>query len=98
MAMKNKTSSCIYLIIIVLVLLISDVHCRALKSSGCDGEEGAENSINGIASFLVSSNNSTTTTTHNKTEEEDTRSRDSTRIRSLTFKLASGPSKKGPGH
>ncbi|KAF9621987.1 hypothetical protein IFM89_029207 [Coptis chinensis] len=94
MAMKNMipkaSKNCFYLILIIVVLLLSIqlslVQGRALRSTGtsngCEQEGGAENSV-GIASFLVSSNNSSSY---------------ASTVRSLAFKLASGPSKKGPGH
>ncbi|KAF5174902.1 hypothetical protein FRX31_035511 [Thalictrum thalictroides] len=74
---------------------LSLVQCRTLRpdgiSTGCEQEDhhGNENSV-GIASFLVSSNNSSSSSSSTST-------RDST-VKSLAFKLASGPSKKGPGH
>ncbi|CAK7347481.1 unnamed protein product [Dovyalis caffra] len=76
------------LIILVLSPEIRVVHCRALRSSTSTitttGSEqvDATKESMGMASFVVSSNNSS--------------SRSS--VRSLMFKLASGPSKRGPGH
>ncbi|PIA27044.1 hypothetical protein AQUCO_08300018v1 [Aquilegia coerulea] len=93
MQMASLNSFCFILMIVMLLVSteLSLVQCRTLRpagiSTGCEQEDhqGNENSA-GIASFLVSSNNSSSST-----------SRDST-VRSLAFNLASGPSKKGPGH
>lgn len=72
----------------------NEADARVLRSTantdagagGCDQSEGGE--MVGMASFAVSSNNSSSS------------SGSSTRplARSLAFRLASGPSKKGPGH
>ncbi|XWS24161.1 hypothetical protein CRYUN_Cryun28dG0076900 [Craigia yunnanensis] len=79
----------------LFVLLVSTefdvVHGRALRSTttdnvvvnpGCEEQGGANNEAVGVSSFAVSANNSS--------------NRNS--FRSLAFRLASGPSKKGPGH
>ncbi|KAI9118609.1 hypothetical protein K1719_010941 [Acacia pycnantha] len=93
MAMKRSLWSVLCVSIIMLVVSsshVSNVHCRVLRSETVSTEEahGDCNEMRGsekplgMASFALSSNNSST---HNS-------------IRSLTFLLASGPSKKGPGH
>ena len=75
------------LFILVLSTQISVAHCRALRSTAiiadnCHLNNGAESAA-GVASFSVSSNNSSSS---------------GSSVRSLMFQLASGPSKKGPGH
>ena len=67
------------------------VHCRALRSSldattiaGCDQQGGGGADSTGMTPFPVSPNNNS--------------SIGSASVRSLAAKLASGPSKKGPGH
>ncbi|XVF36355.1 hypothetical protein REPUB_Repub19eG0051500 [Reevesia pubescens] len=80
----------ILLLLALLVLLVSTefaaVHGRALRSTTDNVvvKRGCEKQGGsvGVPSFVVSANNSS--------------SRNS--FRSLAFRLASGPSKKGPGH
>ncbi|XWS25557.1 hypothetical protein CRYUN_Cryun27aG0078300 [Craigia yunnanensis] len=94
---KNSTTSYssmkrILFVLGLLALLVSTefaaVHGRALRSTTIDNvvvpgfKGGADNKAVGVPSFAVSANNS--------------RSRNSSR--SLAFRLASGPSKRGPGH
>lgn len=83
----------------LLALLVSTefaaVHGRALRSTtkdnvvvnnpGCEEQNGtaAAEAVGGVSSFAVSENNRTSTRNA---------------FRSLAFRLASGPSKKGPGH
>ncbi|KAJ7958212.1 Transmembrane protein [Quillaja saponaria] len=77
--------------LLVLSLQFSLVHCRVLRSGasnegisdGCEDVKGETVSL-GMASFAVSSNNFNSITRPS--------------VRSLAFRLASGPSKKGPGH
>jgi hypothetical protein len=64
--------------------------CRALRSmAACEqegsggGSDGGDQSVGMASTFVVSANNS---------------SSNGPLARSLTFMLASGPSKKGPGH
>ncbi|ONI33505.1 hypothetical protein PRUPE_1G429100 [Prunus persica] len=101
MAMRMKKSStastsCVWLVMGLMVLLIvstefGQVDCRALRSAtsdsgsdgGCKGIDGAEEV--GMATFAVSSNYNSSTARRPS-------------VRSLAFSLASGPSKKGPGH
>ncbi|KAJ4822447.1 hypothetical protein Tsubulata_034426 [Turnera subulata] len=81
------------LMILVVSSEISVAHCRALRSTasadhniaaaGCEPVVGAE-SAGEASPFAVSSNNSS----------GDPRPS----VRNLMFKLASGPSKRGPGH
>ncbi|OAY50988.1 uncharacterized protein LOC110616235 [Manihot esculenta] len=78
------------LLVLLLSVQISVVHCRALRSmttgeiSGCQQQKDvAHQSAGGVASFAVSSNNSI--------------GGGGTSV-SLMFQLASGPSRKGPGH
>ncbi|KAJ6730120.1 hypothetical protein OIU85_020962 [Salix viminalis] len=73
------------LIMLVVSTEMGAVHCRPLRSANSTNiAAGCQQSDGsmGVASFVVSSNNSS--------------SRSS--VRSLMFKLASGPSKRGPGH
>ncbi|KAF3446596.1 hypothetical protein FNV43_RR11776 [Rhamnella rubrinervis] len=102
MAMKNcsKTTSMKSLLfalgLIILIIATTEfgqADCRALRSMSTTNNSGNAGCIQlqvdgggevvGMASFAVSSNNSTTTRPL---------------ARSLAFRLASGPSKKGPGH
>ncbi|KAI4316657.1 hypothetical protein L6164_024615 [Bauhinia variegata] len=84
-----------FIMFVVASQQFSLVHCRVLKPEASNTEvpQGCEDlrvaaaasasaSSIGMASFPVSSNNSSIRSS----------------LRSLTFKLASGPSKKGPGH
>ncbi|GMN35026.1 hypothetical protein TIFTF001_005056 [Ficus carica] len=102
MAMKknSKTSSMktLWFVLGLILMIVSSqfrqADCRALRStanytvgtSGDCEQAGGGNQVVGMESFAVSSNNSS--------------SSNSTRplARSLAFRLASGPSKKGPGH
>ncbi|KAJ7966563.1 Transmembrane protein [Quillaja saponaria] len=89
--MKNS----LWLVLGVLTLMVSSQfnlgHCRVLRTGtsseriadGCEDVKGPTEST-GMASFAVSSNNFSTTARPS--------------VRSLAFRLASGPSKKGPGH
>ncbi|KAL9396542.1 hypothetical protein Peur_010795 [Populus x canadensis] len=76
------------LIILVVSTEMSAVHCRPLRSTNSTVIAAGCQQVDGtrgsmgMASFVVSSNNSN--------------SRPS--VRSLMFKMASGPSKRGPGH
>lgn len=83
------SSGLLLLVVLLLSTQISVVHCRALRSptsgSTQQREVVAHKSAGGAASLPVSSNNSSGGDT-------------GTSVRSLVFTLASGPSKKGPGH
>ncbi|XVE94970.1 hypothetical protein REPUB_Repub02eG0056000 [Reevesia pubescens] len=95
MSMTKKSSmKSILLLIGLLALLVSTefaaVQGRALRSTtdnvvvkrGCEEQGGADDEAVGVPSFAVSASNSS--------------SRNS--FKSLDFRLASGPSKRGPGH
>ena len=103
----SMKSVCFAVCLIALVISsqFSKADCRALRSAaenstatatvgggGCEGEgvDGVQDAA-GMASFAVSSNNSTK---NGNTNSNNTRPL----ARSLAFRLASGPSKKGPGH
>ena len=90
--MQMKKSS-LWIVMIITVLVVSSQFCsvhgrvlrpEALKTPVGDGCEDfkGEDSSLGMATFAVASNNSSTRQF----------------ARSLAYKLASGPSKKGPGH
>ncbi|XVF39858.1 hypothetical protein PTKIN_Ptkin01aG0066300 [Pterospermum kingtungense] len=100
---KNSSKSSnkrIVFVLGLLALLVSTefaaVHGRALRSTtmttdnvvvnpaGCEEQEGSSTAAEavGVSSFAVSANNSSSRSA----------------FRSLAFRLASGPSKKGPGH
>ncbi|KAL3514414.1 hypothetical protein ACH5RR_027131 [Cinchona calisaya] len=93
--MKNFSS---VFFLMLLLIFLNVTHGRVLRSmdgvdsaaaAECDHDqqiEGADGSI-GMTNFAVSSNHSSSNT--NSFRET---------VRSLTTKLASGPSKKGPGH
>ncbi|XP_020237722.1 uncharacterized protein LOC109816955 [Cajanus cajan] len=91
--MQMKKSLWIVMLIITVLVVSSQfcfVHGRvlrpeALKSpvgDGCEDLKGEDSSL-GMASFAVASNNNSSTRQF---------------ARSLAYRLASGPSKKGPGH
>ncbi|KAH7523687.1 uncharacterized protein LOC132803728 [Ziziphus jujuba] len=92
---KNSTTTSMKALWIVLGLMLlivtaqfGQADCRALRSttmnSGNAGcQQVGDGEVVGMASFAVSSNNS---------------SSDRPLARSLAFRLASGPSKRGPGH
>lgn len=76
------------MIMLVVSCHVSYVQCRVLRADGCKDMRGSdsESSLShGMTSFAVSSNNATN-------------SQRSSLIRSLPSLLASGPSRKGPGH
>lgn len=83
MAMKKS----IWIVLVIVMLVMSSqlcfVHSRVLRSKKELKTEVADNSPLRMAPFNVSSNNSTTTRASK---------------RSFAFRMASGPSKKGPGH
>ncbi|KAM1118888.1 hypothetical protein ACFX2I_043151 [Malus domestica] len=104
MSMKNSAGSssiCVWVVVGLMVLIVSSqfaqVDCRTLKSTasnnatttsgGCKGGDGAEEAAGGMANFAVSSN-------YNSSSRTDRRPS----MKSLALRLASGPSKKGPGH
>ncbi|XAR48388.1 hypothetical protein NMG60_11031206 [Bertholletia excelsa] len=90
-SMASLRRLCLLVCVVLLVLSeqFAPAHCRALRApmegSIAEQVDGAGAEPTGMASFAVSSNNSSSA------------SRDSV-IRSLAFKLASGPSRRGPGH
>lgn len=97
MAMAKK-SSCLVLSIMILFMIsqLSVVECRALKSTPstdnmiaaeCDQPGEGANSMS-VTQFGVAVANNDSTNGSNG----------GSAIRSLMFKLASGPSKRGPGH
>ncbi|PON84713.1 Transmembrane protein [Trema orientale] len=88
------------LILIIVTAQFNEADCRALRSTentastgagGCEQNEGREMAV-GMASFAVSSNSSSSNS------NTSTSSSSRPLARSLSFRLASGPSKKGPGH
>ncbi|KAI3460188.1 hypothetical protein Pfo_016851 [Paulownia fortunei] len=93
---KSRRTFQFMFVIIVLVMAsqLCPADCRALRpvpeataataASGCGQVEGAGDTMSMTTAFSVSSNNSST----------------SNRLsgRGLAFVLASGPSKRGPGH
>ncbi|CAL5383796.1 unnamed protein product [Camellia sinensis] len=95
MGMRKKIASTssmksLCLVLCVMVLLMgthfSVVNCRALQAAmdALIAEQVDRPESTGVASFAFSSNNSSGS--------------GFSIIRSLGFKLASGPSKRGPGH
>jgi len=77
----------VWIVMVMTVLVVSSqfwfVHGRVLRSeTPSEDLKGEEGSSVGMATFAVASNNSITRQF----------------ARSLAYKLASGPSKKGPGH
>ena len=84
----NKITVWVVLSIMMLVLSwqLNSADCRVLRSetakNGCEDMRGADRSTRGMASFDVSASNSST----------------SPSVRGLKFRLASGPSRRGPGH
>ncbi|KAF4360623.1 hypothetical protein CsatB_007518 [Cannabis sativa] len=102
MMMYNSKSSSVKtlcsvlgLILIIVTAQLNEADCRALRSmentttttaiAGCDQQNEGGEMMAGMASFAVSSNNSSSSSNRPS-------------ARSLAFRLASGPSKKGPGH
>ena len=101
MSMKNnsKTSMMSLCFVLGLILIIvtaqfNEADCRALRSTAnAEGGSGADAGgceMAGMASFAVSSNNSSSNSNNSSSSRP--------LARSLAFRLASGPSKKGPGH
>lgn len=89
---STTTSMKTLLIVLGIAMLILSAQfgvgeCRALRSmAACEqggGGDGADQSVGMASTFVVSANNS---------------SSNGALARSLAFMLASGPSKKGPGH
>lgn len=85
-----KSSTLLFVVLGLTILVVSAQfsvgECRALRSvTACEEGDGADQSAagNGMGSFVVSGNNSSSS---------------GPLARSLAFMLASGPSKKGPGH
>ncbi|KAJ6344761.1 hypothetical protein OIU76_006311 [Salix suchowensis] len=89
---KGSSLRSLWFVLGLMLLVVSTemraVHCRALRSATSTTTATEYQQVDGaqeskgVASFVVSSNNSS--------------SRSS--LRSFMFKLASGPSKRGPGH
>ncbi|KAL9385995.1 hypothetical protein Peur_023005 [Populus x canadensis] len=89
---KGSSMKSLWFALGLMLLVVSTemrvVHCRALRSTSSTITTTGYQQVDGaqeskgVASFVVSSNNSG--------------GRPS--LRSLMFKLASGPSKRGPGH
>ncbi|KAH7567476.1 hypothetical protein ACOSP7_010601 [Xanthoceras sorbifolium] len=95
MAMKKNTGMMRLLFVLALLIFMvistqfNVVQCRALRSmtdavvSGCEENlRGSDQSSVGVVSFSDSSNNAGIGSS----------------LKSLAFRLASGPSKRGPGH
>ncbi|XP_059452875.1 uncharacterized protein LOC132183571 [Corylus avellana] len=93
---STTTSMKTLLIVLGIAMLVFSAQfgvgeCRALRSmaaceqegGGGGGGNGADQSVGMASTFVVSANNS---------------SSNGPLARSLAFRLASGPSKKGPGH
>lgn len=93
--MANKSASMWLVFGIMILLSVSQlrvIECRALRSTiaeGCD-QAGEGGGSMGMSQFGVASSENNSSTTSGSNGESS--------IRSLMFKLASGPSKRGPGH
>lgn len=96
-ARKNSptTSTKSLLLVLGIVIMVTGtqfngVQCRALRSTsiagGCDQQLGGAESTTQFAAASDASNTSRSSSSSSVLE------------RSLEFKLASGPSKRGPGH
>lgn len=99
MANKSSSSSSSFWLVfgIMTLLTVSKfgvIECRALRSTiaeGCDQATGqGAGSMGMTAQFGVASADHNNSSTNESSGESS--------IRSLMFKLASGPSKRGPGH
>lgn len=97
-ARKNSptTSTKSLLLVLGIVIMVTGtqfngVQCRALRSTsiagGCDQQLGGAESTTQFAAASDASNTSRSSSSSSSVLE-----------RSLEFKLASGPSKRGPGH
>ncbi|KAF7817463.1 Transmembrane protein [Senna tora] len=87
MGMEKSVWGVLGMIMLVVSCHFSFAHCRVLRSEtedGCKNMMKESESSLGMASFAVSSNNATVTQRPS--------------LRTLEFLLASGPSRKGPGH
>ncbi|GAA0150789.1 hypothetical protein LIER_09649 [Lithospermum erythrorhizon] len=87
----KKVSLVLILVLVLIATEFSTVHCRTIKGSmekgvnmGRIGCDEANPSSTGMDQFAVASSNNL--------------SSGRTSLKGLGFKLASGPSKKGPGH
>ncbi|XP_034677217.1 uncharacterized protein LOC117907698 [Vitis riparia] len=95
MAIRKRSATrsvkSLWFVLAVLVLVVSTqssfVHCRALRST-VDVAAAAAAAIQGDESVGVA--NSSAVSSNNSSKRSS--------VRSLTYKLASGPSKRGPGH
>ena len=96
-----KKNSCVWFVMGLLVLIVStefvQVDGRALRSDdsttgvGCKEQAaGGAEEMAGMGSFAVSSSFNSSSNDNSTTHRPS--------VRSLMFRLASGPSKKGPGH
>ncbi|KAL6317885.1 hypothetical protein AAG906_030639 [Vitis piasezkii] len=93
MAIRKRSATrsvkSLWFVLAVLVLVVSTqssfVHCRALRSTV---DVAAAAAIQGDESVGVA--NSSAVSSNNSSKRSS--------VRSLTYKLASGPSKRGPGH
>ncbi|KAL3505101.1 hypothetical protein ACH5RR_034942 [Cinchona calisaya] len=88
---KNFSSVLFLMLFLIMSTFLNVAHCRVLRSiDGTDAAreqvEGAAGGSTGMANFAVSSNNSSSSSSTSES------------VRSLENKLASGPSKRGPGH
>lgn len=96
--MSMKKNSCVWFVLGLAILIVStefvQVDCRALRSDstgeGCKEQGDGAEAMAGMGSFAVSSS------FNSSSNDNSTDHRPS--LRSLMFRLASGPSKKGPGH
>lgn len=96
--MSMKKNSCVWFVLGLAILIVStefvQVDCRALRTDSTTGEgckeQGGATAMAGMGSFAVSSS------FNSSSNDNSTDHRPS--LRSLMFRLASGPSKKGPGH
>ncbi|KVH98290.1 hypothetical protein Ccrd_023482 [Cynara cardunculus var. scolymus] len=81
----------------IIILLIGSVHCRRLQPTPLITTTIAttecKESGGGMAEFGIASANNFS----NNLDSSNKRSR-RLKMRSLSYKLASGPSKRGPGH
>lgn len=97
--MSMKKMSSVWFVLVMTILVLStefvQVDCRALRSDstagdGCKEQADGAEEMAGMGSFAVSSSYNSSSSNNNTTHRPS--------VRSLMFRLASGPSKKGPGH
>ena len=91
---KTSVKSLRFALGVILVLVVSNqssfVHCRALRSTVDATAAVAAASVRGDESVGVGIANSFAVSSTNSSKRSS--------VRSLTYKLASGPSKRGTGH